>query len=119
MATNYIGPGDVIDVTAGATISSGDVVEISEMVGIAQIDGVSGDIIPCAIVGVHNVTCASATDIAQGDLLDWDTSASQFDKIGAPASGDIVACGVAVDASGNGDTDVHIKLTPGTATLTP
>jgi len=63
MATNRYKSGEVWDYTAGATISSGDAVEIAadELVGIALDDIANGSVGPVATTGVFSVTKAAGT----------------------------------------------------------
>lgn len=52
---NYIQDGCIFDHTLSGNITSGDVVEIGEMVGIAASSGVSGDKIAVNLEGVYEV----------------------------------------------------------------
>ena len=124
MATNYIGPGEVVDYTAGATISSGDPVVMGTAttgggcVGIAMVDMVSGDIGAVAIEGVFTFTKATGAVIALGDTVNWDASNADVDDNAATAAaGDVENFGVAMEAAGSGVLAINIKLMPGLGTI--
>ena len=118
MTTNYIQDGCVLDYTAGADISSGDVVVIGTLIGVALDDIANGAVGPVQIKGVFELPAVSAAVIGVGETLVWDVSAGAFDDDQAtPATGDVSgASAVCVEASGNGDTTVKVLLTgvPGT-----
>jgi predicted RecA/RadA family phage recombinase len=121
MATNYVQEGNTIQYTAGADISSGDVVVIGSngdaVIGIALEDIANGSTGSVGIEGVYSVAKVSAAVIAQGEYVIWDTSASAFDDNAAtPATGDVSDGASAWEAAGNGVTTIKVKLTgrPGT-----
>ena len=118
MSDNYIQPGDVIQYTAGANISSGDVVRVGKILGVALGDIANGATGSVAIRGVYNVPKVSGAVIAQGENLTWDASAEAFDDNAAtPATGDVTgAPAVAFEAAGNGVTSLDVLFTgvPGT-----
>lgn len=55
MAQNYIESGEVKDFVLSGTVTTGSVVEIGDMVGVALKSGVSGDTIAVALEGVFEV----------------------------------------------------------------
>lgn len=120
MASNYQQPGEVLDWTnaTGAAVAAGDVVAISNILGVALVDIANGATGSVSISGVYTLPKVSAAVIAQGDSLTWDVSAGAFDDHDAsPATGDITgAAAVAFEAAGNGATTLAVKLTgvPGT-----
>lgn len=120
MANNYIQPGNVIDHTAGSDLSSGDVVVIGSILGVALVDIATGKTGSVQITGVFKCPKVSAAVIAQGESLTWDASVAAFDDNAAtPATGDITGPpAVAFAAAGNGDTTLLVKFTgvPGTVT---
>lgn len=119
MTTNYVQRGEVINYTAGADISAGDVVVLKHCIGVALADIANGDVGAVAIEGVFVVPKVTAAVFAVGEALIWDTSASKFDDSSAtPASGDITGAVVATVAGTSSDTTATVKLTPGNATLT-
>lgn len=122
MATNFVQPGEVIDWTngTGSTKTTGSVVAIGQMLGVALGDIANGATGSVAIRGVFNVPKVSGAVIAAGESLVWDVSAAAFDDNAAtPATGDISGPpAVAVEAAGNGVTDINVLFTgvPGTKT---
>ena len=91
MATNYVSEGDVIQWTnAGAAVSSGDVVVIGQILGVALVDIAQNATGSVAIRGTFTVPKVSAAVIAQGEGLTWDVSAGAVDDNAAtPATGDV------------------------------
>lgn len=65
MATNKIDSGESVRYTAGATHGSGELLDLGQLVGIAQEDMVSGDEATLLLEGVFNVPCASDLSFAQ------------------------------------------------------
>jgi predicted RecA/RadA family phage recombinase len=118
MATNFVQAGDVIQYTAGANITSGSVVRIGQILGVALVDIANGATGSVAIKGVFSVPKVSGAVIAAGESLTWDASAGSFDDNAAtPASGDVTgAAAVAVEPGINGQTALKVLLTgvPGT-----
>lgn len=118
MATNAVQPGDVITITAGADITSGSVVKVGQILGVALTDIDNGSTGAVAIRGVFTVPKVSGAVIAQGESLTWDVSVSKFDDNAAsPATGDVTgAPAVAFEAAGNGVTSFDVLFTgiPGT-----
>lgn len=120
MATNYQQPGKVVDYTATADKTSGQVVRIGNILGVALQDIANGATGPVQIEGVFTVPKVSGAVIANGESLTWDASAAAFDDNAAtPATGDVTgAPAVAFEAAGNGVTTLAVKFTgvPGTVT---
>lgn len=118
MSTNAVQAGNVIDYTAGANISAGDVVVIGNIIGVAINDIANGATGSVATRGVFTVPKVSGAVIAQGESLVWDVSAGKFDDNAAtPATGDISgAAACAWEAAGDGVTsfDVYLTGVPGT-----
>jgi predicted RecA/RadA family phage recombinase len=112
--------GEVLTFTAGATITSGQVVAVGNLLGVSATDVANGAEGELQLVGVHRVPKVSGAVIAKGETLTWDASAGAFDDNAAtPASGDITgAAAVAWEAAGNGVTSLLVKFTgvPGTRT---
>lgn len=117
MAKNFIQPGNVIDVTAGANLTSGTAVLIGTLLAVPITDIATGETGAAQIEGVWELPKLSTAVFAAGDKLTWDTSAGEFIS-GAGTSGDCVGCAVAVEAAGNGATTVAAKLVPGSGALT-
>ena len=121
MTTKYVSPGGTMDYTnGGSAIASGDVVVVGNLIGIAHdaIAATTGTGV-LHIEGVFDIPKVSAAVIAQGDSVFWDVSAGEADDNAATAAtGDIVPCGVAMEAAGNGVTTIAVKInaTPGAVT---
>lgn len=120
MTTKAVQRGDVLSWTnGGSAVSSGAVVEVKHILGVALTDIAGSATGAVAIEGVFTVPKVSAAVFVVGEKLIWDTSAAAFDDSAAtPATGDITGAAVAMVAGGNGETTCVVKLTPGNATLT-
>ena len=108
MAINQVqGEGRYITVAAPTGgVTSGDVVLIGGLIGIAQATAAQTVDVVLDTQGVYTVACASAAVIAVGDVLYWDVADAEFNKT---AAGNYKV-GVATSAAGNGVTSVNIKL---------
>jgi predicted RecA/RadA family phage recombinase len=117
---NYVQKGDCMTITAGATITSGQVVAVGNILGVATANIANGAQGEICIRGVFTVPKVSGAVIAAGESLTWDASAAAFDDNAAtPATGDITgAPAVAFEAAGNGVTEIDVLFTgvPGTKT---
>lgn len=113
----FVADGKTITITAGGTVTAGDVDVIGTgLVGVAQNSGVSGDSIVYAIEGVYRLAKITGA-IAAGDILDWDVSGAAVGKAITPAAGDVEDFGVAMEAAASGATTVAVKLCPGNGSL--
>ena len=120
MATNYVKEGVTIDYTnAGSAISSGDVVVMGEIMGIALVDIANGAPGAVAITGTFKVAKVDAAVIVQGESVIWDSSASEFDDNAAtPATGDVSGCCVAMEGKGATTSEtIEVKLNVGIGTV--
>lgn len=117
MATSFQQGGEALTWTngTGSDVSSGDVVEIANTIGIALADIADGSSGAVAVEGVfYGVPKVSAAVFAVGEKLIWDTSAGAFDDSSAtPATGDITGAAIAWVAGANTETTCTVKLTPG------
>lgn len=120
MATNYVQDGCTIQHTAAAAISSGDVVVMGNIMGVALVDIAIGDTGSVAIEGVFDIAKADAAVIAQGESVIWDSSASAFDdNLATPAAGDVSGCCVAMETLGATTSQkIRVKLNVGIGTVT-
>jgi len=122
MADNYIQPGDIINHVATADITSGQVVKIGQILGVALTDIANGATGSVAVRGVFTVPKVSGAVIAAGESLTWDVSASSGagafdDNAATPATGDVTGPpAVAYEAAGSGVTTLRVMFTgvPGT-----
>jgi len=121
MATTYVQPGKTMSITAGANLTSGQVVRVGNTLCVASAAIASGAVGVVHRVGVFTVPKVSAAVIAQGESLVWDASAAAFDdNLATPASGDVSgAPAVAFEAAGNGVTSLKVYFTGAPGTVTP
>ena len=106
MAKNYVQEGRYLEVTAPAAVSSGDLVKVGSIFGVAQGNAAIGATVVIDTQGVHTLGVASAVVVGIGDALYWDVADANFNKTG---SGNWYL-GVAVTAAGNGVTEAQVRL---------
>ena len=113
----YQQPGEVIQHVAASAISSGDVVAMNDLIGVAEVDIAIGDTGSVRIIGVmKSMPKIAGTAWNQGDAVDWDASLSAFGKGITTAAGDVTTAGIAFEAAGSADTTAVVMLTPGAGT---
>jgi len=113
MATNYVQEGATIAWTnAGTAVSSGDVVVIGAMLGVALVDIANGAAGSVAIEGVYTVDKLDAAVIAVGTFVSWDSSGSVFDDASMTgATGDVKTGATAMETKGATTSEtIDIKL---------
>jgi len=107
MATNYVQPGEKIELTATAAVASGAVVVVSQRVGVAETAAAaSGDKYTVSLEGVYNLPALGTDTLSPGDLVYWDAGAG---NITATPTGNTLA-GIAFESKGSGVTTVAVKL---------
>lgn len=122
MTTKAYQKGDVIDWVngSGSDVSSGAVVKMGQVLGVALVDIANGDTGSVALRGVFTVPKVTAAVIAQGEALTWDVSVGKFDDNAAtPATGDVTGPpAVAFEAGTSSMTTLKVMFTgvPGTVT---
>jgi predicted RecA/RadA family phage recombinase len=119
MAKNRVQNGRRITYTAGADISSGDVVVVGNLVCVAMVDIANGDEGELAVSEVYNLPKLDAAVIGQGETVAFDVSAGEVDDNAiTPAAGDITNFGIAWEGKGatTGET-IAVLLTPGTGVV--
>lgn len=106
MATTKTQDGNVLKLTLAAGVTSGGLVVQGKIVGIAQITGLTGETIPCEVVGVHRLTKVAADDIDVGDTV--------YAKAGeiTLVDTDAVKCGYAIKAAAASTTSIDVRLIP-------
>ena len=116
---NLDDPTAVVQYTAGADITSGSVVVLGTVtgqkctLGIAVTDIANGATGSVCVRGVATVAKVSAAVIVQGEVVDWDASASSFDdNVATSATGDVPGGAIAAESAGNGVTSIKIILDP-------
>ena len=118
MAKNFKQDGRVMSHIAAAALSSGQVVKVGSILGVALADAAIGESVSVRVDGVFEVPKVSAAVVAQGESLVWDVSAGAFDdSLATPATGDVSGAAAVAFAPGlNGETTLLVKFTgvPGT-----
>ncbi len=106
---NYVQDGDKLDYTLTAAVSSGDVIEFADCIGVAAVDGVSGDVISVLMRGVVNIAKLSTDVFAVGDKVYWDATNNELTSTATSN----IPVGVAAAAAANGTTTANVLLNPG------
>lgn len=117
---NFIQRGEVIDYTnvGSSPITSGSIVAIGGLLGVAVADIAPEETGAVRISGVVALPKNPATVITPGDALDYDVSANQLDKLASPAEGDLAGCGIAVSAAAASTDSVEVLLNVAGGTVT-
>ncbi len=66
--------GAVVDYIATSTIANGDVIPLTDRVGVALGDAVAGDVISLDLEGVFEIGATTADAIAVGDVVYFDVN---------------------------------------------
>ena len=98
--------GENITVTAAAAASSGDIVKIGSMIGIAAGDAAIGDDLDLVTTGVFELPKVSTDAITVGDTVYFKSADG---NVTSTASGN-TKMGVAVTAAGNPSGTVNVRL---------
>lgn len=106
MAKTYVQEGRYLEVTAPAIVTSGQLVKVGSIFGVAQNDAASGAPVIIDTQGVYTLPVASAVVVAIGDALYWDVADAEFNKT-ATANWYL---GVAMTAAANGVTSAQVRL---------
>lgn len=107
---NYIGRGDKLTLTAPGNISSGDTVQVGQILVIAEHDALSGEPFVGVRVGIVSgltKVTGGSTAWAVGDPIYWDAANSRYTK--TSASG-LVMVGFAHAAAADGDATGSVLL---------
>lgn len=113
---NRIQNGKSLNVLLAADISSGDALQIGDLLGVASVDGLSGETIAFRVMEVFNLPKTTAQVIAQGDSVNWDASAGAAGEVtgaATAAAGDVTGFGTAHEAADGTTSDVDVLLAPG------
>ena len=121
MAVNHVQPGKVLDYvnTTGALITSGSVVVVGALLGVALSNIPAGSVGSVAVDGVFAVPKVAGTAIGQGVSVVFKAASEAFTVGGTLAAGDISgAAAVAFSPAAEMATLVDVKFTgcPGTVT---
>lgn len=103
---NFVQLGDVITVPAPTTVTSGKLVVIGSLIGVAQKAAANGEDVGLLTEGVISYAKTSALAIAVGDKLYYDAA---NDVVNKTASGNTLV-GVAVAVSANPSPTAKFKL---------
>lgn len=102
----YVAEGNVLDHTvSGSPVSSGELIQVAGLAGIAVSDGAVGEKIGVAVRGVVAIPKAGATVFSAGDVVEFDVSGG----LAVTGSGDYQV-GIAAYDAGNGATEVFALL---------
>lgn len=116
MATTYLQAGDTITFTAAANITSGDVVELGDVLGVAVMTAASGAECEARVNGVFTMAKATGVVFTVGQKVNWDASAGNVTSATTAATDDITDAGFIVAAAATGATTCELRLTAGTGT---
>ncbi len=108
MSKNYIQPGETITVAAPATTTSGSLVVVGSLIGVAELDAASGADVQIATEGVFSLPKVTTDVVTQGDKLYWDSVAGKLTV--TPGTNSKPLVGFARAAAGNGVTVVDCWL---------
>lgn len=101
--------GQTIDYTPGSNVSSGDVVVLGNLVGVAAVDIDSGDQGALTVEGIVELPKASAEgELTQGTVVFWDDSADEVVSAGADAGN--IYCGHVAKTAVASATVIDVKL---------
>ena len=102
---NYVQKGDTLKFVAGADISSGDMVEVGDLVGVAIADCLNGEECIAYIEGVYELPKVNGDVIGQGDIVYHDGSGAITSTVGSNK-----VAGYAFEAKGAGTDSIQVKL---------
>lgn len=122
---NYVDNGTTLNYTntSGATIPSGRVLKIGNIIGVALADILNNETGAVQIRGKVTAPKVSAAVFVVGEKLLFDVSAGSgvgaFDDSAAtPATGDVMGAAIAAVAGANTETTCTVVLTPGNTDVT-
>ena len=122
-ATYIKGEKVTIDYTCGAAVVVDQIVTLGSTdaaaacVGVAQVAGVTGDVIAVDIAGCYIFPAVTGAVIAQGEGVNYvPASGAVDDTASTPGAGGVGDFGVALEAkaAAASATTIAVKLTPGT-----
>lgn len=115
MTTKYVQPGEIIDYTPAAAVSSNDIVKLGVLIGVAVADIAANATGALAIEGVFDLPKKAAVAVTAGAKMTYNATAGFL--TGAGATGDILGGAVAIAPAAAGDATVRVKLLPGTGSV--
>jgi predicted RecA/RadA family phage recombinase len=105
---NFVQPGRTVTVAAPANVTSGDLVVVGSIIGVANFTALSGTDVEIDTQGVFTLPKVTTDEISQGDKLYWDSSAGKLTV--TPGTNSKPLVGLARAAAGNGATTVDCLL---------
>lgn len=106
--TTYRQQGDIIDYTPSGNVSAGDIVVQDDLIGQVVSDVLADEKGALRIEGVINVPKLSTDVVTAGAALYWDAGNSRATLTASTHK----LLGKAIEAAGDGVTDVDVKLCP-------
>jgi predicted RecA/RadA family phage recombinase len=103
---NFIQPGEMIDVVASAAVSSGDVVVLEDLVGIAAADAAIGESFAMALEGVFELP-KDGNAIDAGVKVNWHAASGHIQEAGGAGTH---AIGYCVKSALAGEAKVKVLL---------
>lgn len=103
---NFVHIGDNITIPAPATVTSGELVIVGSLFGIASTDALTGERVTLSTTGVFEMAKVAADDMSVGDVVYYD-EASDLVTITAT---DNTKIGLTVEDAGNGVGTVRVRL---------
>jgi len=109
---NKICNGKVFNVVLSGTVAEGEVVEMTDMVGIAVSGGVSGETIAVDVEGVFELAKATGEVITQGQKLYYSRANNNVTGNANPSAspGAVISIGNAYEAATINATTVKVRL---------
>ena len=111
MSTNKVQDGDFITVTAPATITSGQLVVIGSLFGVAVADAASGAAVALEMEGVFELAKVTGA-VAVGDAVYWDDSEGKV-TVSRVTDADDILVGTAVATATSGAATAYVRLACG------
>lgn len=104
--TNSVSKGEVLDyVVPSGGVSSGDLVEVGSLVGVALVDGAENDVVSVNIKGCYEIAKDITEAVTQGQALYSDGSGALTTTVSTN-----VLAGYAAEAQADTDTTAKVIL---------
>ncbi len=105
MLARYVQKGESIDYRPTEAVSAGDVIVVSDLIGVARLDIPANKLGSLALVGVFDMVKSSAA-VPSGSAVYWNAAAKQA----TPVSGSNRYLGKAIAGAAAGDASVRVLL---------
>lgn len=105
---NYVQDGDVVRVTAPATVASGAGVLVGALFGVAVHDAASGAEVEIATSGVYDLVKAGSQAWTVGAAIYWDNTAKNCTT--TVGSNTLIGKAIQAVGSGAGETTGRVRL---------